>query len=116
MRITADHVKELATLFGETVLVPMPEKAGPPADLWVISTGNKHYDGAATVYATGEQVEEMITDADYDEDGSLTDAAAWRIADELNDRDRNDARASAYTLQYADGFTGRVMDAMRADD
>jgi hypothetical protein len=116
LEITPEHVKELATLFGENVLVPMPCEHPPAGSLWVIGTGNKHYEGARTVYATSEQVQELATDEDYDEDGDLSDAAAERIARELNARNKNDARASAYTMSYADGFSARVMDAMLRND
>lgn len=110
-RITGEHVKELASAFGKNVLVVQPGAAS----LWVIGTGNKHYEGATTVYATSEQVEELVNEEDHDADGELTAAAAWRIAEEIERRGRNDARASAYTMPHADGFSARVMDEMHND-
>lgn len=116
LEITTEHVKELATAFGENVLVPMPCEHPPAGSLWVIGTGNKHYEGADTAYATSEQVQELAQEADYDSDGELSDAAAERITQELNGRDHNDARSSAYTMSYADGFSARVIRAMHNDD
>jgi hypothetical protein len=110
-RITGEHVKELASAFGKNVLVVQPGTAS----LWVIGTGNKHYDGADTVYATSEQVEELANEDDYDSDGELTDAAAWRIAGEIERQGRSGARASAYTMPHSDGFSARVMGEMHND-
>ncbi|PPS89585.1 hypothetical protein [Streptomyces sp. MH60] len=110
LTITADHVKELATLFGDNVLVPMPSKHGPAGDLWVISTKNKHYDGWHTVYATVEQVNDMALDTDYDVDGQMTEAAAERIARKLNETPREEARGYARSAGNPEGFSARAMD------
>ncbi|MFF7198281.1 hypothetical protein ACFZAM_31800 [Streptomyces sp. NPDC008079] len=105
MTITAEHVRELATLYGETVLVRMPDSRW----FWVIGTGNKHYEGAGTVYATSEQVAEIIDASDYDADGQLTDAGAWRIADILSTRDRSDAVKSACMMKNPTGFSAAAL-------
>jgi hypothetical protein len=116
LKITADHVRELATLHGKNVLVEEPCAHPPAGGLWVIEVGNKHYEGSDTVYATSEQVDELVEDADFDEDGDLKPEAAERIAQELNSRPTSDARASAYTMPHSDGFTARVMREMHTDD
>lgn len=107
MQITADHVKELATLFGETVLVPMPCEHPPAGSLWVISTDNKHYEGAETVYATGEQVTDMIPDDEQDE---LTDATAEKIAEHLTFIGRDKGIQYARQLKHPEGYSARVLD------
>jgi hypothetical protein len=111
MIITADHVKELASLFGDTVLVPQPGVH----DLWVISTTNQHYQGAQTVYATGEQVTDLAVESDYDEDGNLTDAAAERIARKLGETPREEAKGYARGMtQNDDGSRRMAEDAARS--
>lgn len=110
LEITADHVKELATLYGENVLVPMPCEHPPAGSLWVIGTANQHYNGYRTVYATSDQVTDMIAeygDGAWDDD-EVTDFVAETIAIALNALPRADAVASAYTMTYPDGFSGRV--------
>jgi hypothetical protein len=109
LEITAEHVKELATAFGDNVLVPMPCEHPPAGDLWVIDTANKHYDGWATVYATSEQVTDLAVETDYDEDGELTDEAAERIARKLNEPPREEAQGYARSAGHPDGYTARVM-------
>jgi hypothetical protein len=111
-RITGEHVQELANAFGKNVLVVQPGTAF----LWVIGTGNKHYEGARTVYATSEQVVELAAEEDYDSEGGLTIEAAWRIAGEIEREGRAAAQASAYTMPYSDGFSARVMNTMHNDD
>lgn len=113
--ITVEHVKELATLSGNCVLVPMPCEHPPAGSLWVISTANKHYDGAATVYATGDQVGDLASDYDGDawnENGELTDKAAEEIAKELAAIGRAPAIESAEEMPFPLGYTQRVMDEM----
>jgi hypothetical protein len=102
---TAEHVQELATRYGENVLVPQPGAYG----LWVIGTGNQHYDGWTTVYATSEQVIDLALPADYDEDGCLTDGAAERIARHLRETPRETAQGYARGMAYPEGYTARVM-------
>lgn len=109
MEFTADHVKELAGLFGENVLVPMPCEHPPAGSLWVISTGNKHYEGAGTVYATAAQVSDLAQEDDYDEDGDLTDEAAERIRVELIRLGRAAAIESARGLSNPEGFSAKIL-------
>ncbi|MDQ1041507.1 hypothetical protein QFZ75_008009 [Streptomyces sp. V3I8] len=104
MRITADHVKELANLHGDNVLVPQGEEGTP----WVISTQNQHYRGAHTVIATSEQVTDLALDADFDEDGDLTDEAAERIARKLSETPREEARGYARGMAQHDDGTRRM--------
>jgi hypothetical protein len=103
--ITGDHIKELASLYGDNVLVVQPETAS----LWVIGTGNQHYDGAHTVYATSRQVANIVKDDYYDTDGQLTDWAAWHIAEVLTRAGQTFAVESALKMTYPEGYTARVM-------
>lgn len=114
MKITSEHVKELADTFGENVLVPMPCEHPPAGSLWVISTENKHYDGAGTVYATSEQVSDLIQENDLDrEEGYLTDEGAERIFKELISQGRQAAIESARGMKNPDGYTAKVMSEIR---
>ncbi|MFD7835671.1 hypothetical protein [Streptomyces sp. NPDC059761] len=113
-RITTEHIQELASAYGENVLVPMPADY-PAGDepLWVIGTENKHYDGAQTVHATSEQVLDLVQgDDDYDEDENLTVAAAERIRQQIIDGDAYAAVDSAKGLKRPKGYTAHVMDEM----
>lgn len=112
LEITSEHVKELASLFGENVLVPMPCEHPPAGSLWVISTSNKHYEGAGAVYATSEQVADLASDYDgnaYDANGELTDEAASEIARELASIGRAPAIESAKGMPHPEGYSARVM-------
>lgn len=112
LKITSEHVKELASLFGENVLVPMPCEHPPVGSLWVISTSNKHYEGAPTVYATSEQVADLASDYDgdaYDANGELTHEAADEIAKELRAIGRTPAIESAKGMSHPEGYSARVM-------
>ncbi|MGW9069243.1 hypothetical protein ACWGQT_07335 [Streptomyces yangpuensis] len=113
-RITTEHIQELATAYGENVLVPMPaEHPAGDEPLWVIATENQHYDGAQTVHATSEQVADLIQgDDDYDEDGQLTVAAAERIRQAILDGDEYAAVDSARGLKRPQGYTAHAMDEM----
>jgi hypothetical protein len=103
--ITGDHIKELASGHGETVLVVQPETAS----LWVIGTSNQHYDGAETVFATSRQVANIVKDDYFDADDQLTDWAAWHIAGVLTRAGRRFAVESALKMTYPEGYTARVM-------
>ncbi|MGW7100296.1 hypothetical protein [Streptomyces sp. NPDC054838] len=113
-RITTEHIQELANAYGENVLVPMPaEHRDGTEPLWVIATTNKHYEGAQTVHATGEQVADLIQgDEDYDEDGNLTVAAAERIRQDILDSDEYSSVDSAKGLKRPEGYTAHVMNEM----
>jgi hypothetical protein len=90
VKITAEHIRELIGAFGDTVLVPEPNV---PTALWVITRGNRHFDGELSVRADTELANQIMYELELDaaenwdsEGWSVNEATAEKIATELNAR------------------------------
>lgn len=77
--ITAEHVRDLVDGFGSSNLVLYPSRS----ELFI----RDKRDPEGVVLVDADDVRDLLNESDYDEDGDITEAAADRIAVELNENE-----------------------------